>query len=73
MTKFKIETDGDHIDLKIEGMEDLKKLIEARRDQVAKIRDKIRDEVDELEGLLSSCDEAHEALQSAIDYLSQYA
>lgn len=48
------------------------KSLRARERELAKTRDKLRNMIDDLEQLEQSADEAREAVETAIDVLSQY-
>jgi hypothetical protein len=50
-----------------------KKKIEKRRDEVGKMRDKLRDDMDEMDMLKECCDRAVENMDAAIDALSELA
>jgi hypothetical protein len=50
-----------------------RKVLEKRRDEVAKVRDKLEKDLDEMSGLLDSCQRAHEDIESAIAALSELA
>ena len=47
--------------------------LEKRRDAIGAERDKLREIVEECEGLEDTCNRAHEALEQAIDALSELA
>jgi hypothetical protein len=48
-------------------------VLKKRQAEVAKVRDSIVDDIDEMDGLKSSCDRAYDDLQSAINALSELA
>jgi len=47
------------------------KLIKKRQEEVAKVRDKLRDDIYNLEALQEDCDRAYDCLQDAADALSE--
>lgn len=51
----------------------LKTLLKKRRDEVGRIRDKLRSDLQELEALADSCSRAYDDLDNAVEALSEYA
>lgn len=49
------------------------KVLKDRQKEVGSVRDKLRDELDEMTGLKESCERAFDDLQRAIDTLSELA
>lgn len=50
-----------------------KSILEKRQSEVAMLRDRIRDDVSEMESLADCCERAHEDIERAIDALSELA
>ena len=48
-------------------------VLKKRQIQVAAVRDKLREDVEEIEGLKESCERAYDDIQHAIDALSELA
>ncbi len=48
-------------------------VLKKRQAEVAKVRDKLRDDVEEIEMLKDSCERAYDDLQRAIEALSELA
>ncbi len=51
----------------------IKKILAKRMKEVGAVRDRIRDNLDELESLAETCDKAYDALEQAADALSELA
>ena len=50
-----------------------KKVLEKNQRTIGKVRDKLREDLSEMEGLAESCDRAFDDVQRAIDALSELA
>jgi hypothetical protein len=48
-------------------------VLKKRQEEVGKVRDKLRADVEEMDMLKDSCERAHEDLQRAIEALSELA
>lgn len=48
-------------------------VLKKRQEEVGKVRDKLRDDLDEMEMLKETCDRAYDDMQRAVEALSELA
>ena len=59
--------------MKIKNAAFWKQVLQKHQTDVGKVRDKLRHDMSEMDGLAESCERAYEDLQHAIDALSELA